>query len=278
VNARKLAAALALLLPLACSGSDRDAGPSPAASANPTAAPSPSERAELVTLELSLVPKDDETLLAVRHRIAAPWHIYWTNPGESGLATRVRVAASGVEVGEPRFPGPDRFVASGGQISYGWAEEVIVFVPLTGIASEASVQVTSEWLACHESCIPGRSEASTRLAALAPDPSASLDPSVRAMLDRLPEPAGERLRASWSGMTLTVRASDSDAVLVELFPHAIEHVTLASQALVDATLILDYRVDAGATIPSDAAQGLVLVREGDRRHWLELDAGWPPYP
>src|SRR5688500_219418 len=38
------------------------------------------------------------------------WHVYWTNPGDSGRATSVKFQApAGVTVGELRYPVPIRF-------------------------------------------------------------------------------------------------------------------------------------------------------------------------
>src|SRR5690606_19196766 len=105
---------------LACTGREREvAATEPAADPQPEA---PSE-APLVTLELALV--DDQlreqlaarhdpssplvtadALLAVHHHIAAPWHIYWKNPGDSGLRTRLALDGAGFEAGPVIYPGP----------------------------------------------------------------------------------------------------------------------------------------------------------------------------
>ena len=44
---------------------------------------------KLVTVAAFLVSVEDKPHLAVEFTIAPKWHIYWENPGQSGLATEL---------------------------------------------------------------------------------------------------------------------------------------------------------------------------------------------
>ena len=56
-----------------------------------------------------------ETVHAVVElRVEEGWHIYWTNPGDSGLPTRLTFPEqTGLDFGPVQYPLPDRFVAPG---------------------------------------------------------------------------------------------------------------------------------------------------------------------
>ncbi|MCA9698990.1 MAG: hypothetical protein KC431_15805 [Myxococcales bacterium] len=244
------------------------------------------DRAALVTLELAWVgdeqarqlrermvpgaPAEGAALLAVRHRVVAPWHIYWRNPGDSGLRTRLDLELPPhLQAGEVLYPAPDHFVSEGGQHSYGWGEEVVLFVPVDA-KGEGTVTVHSRWLACHESCIPGDGSASIELPA--PGPIAD-DDALAPMLARLPEPAGERVAAEWlTGPILQLRAAAG--TLGEFFPYESDAPLLREQKLDEqGQLQLHYRIPTGADLPP--AQGLVAWTDGPQTRWIEIAAPWP---
>ncbi len=262
-----------------------EAGPEPAREPSVRvgleAARVPEAIARPVLDELGL--RDVAELIAVRHRIDPHWHIYWRNPGETGLPTRLSVKTEGVEPGEVLFPAPERFVAEGGQVSFGWDNEVVLFVPLKSPASALTIE--SRWLACKESCVPGRSEA-TLAAGEAAD-----DPSLRAMLDRLPRPIGERLlEPTWqregSTLTLTAKlAGASASAPIDFFPYATDPALF----FLDHTLQPDTQQirlrwrTGGVELPApvqgsggpSGPQGVLAWTEGDRTRYFELALPWP---
>jgi DsbC/DsbD-like thiol-disulfide interchange protein len=245
-------------------------------------------RRQLVNLELALVSDEArerlaerlagaetlagaEALLAVHHRIDDGWHIYWRNPGETGLRTRLEIVATRLEVGAVLYPGPERFAALGGQVSYGWKHDAVLFVPLRGVGdADATIEVRSRYLACAESCIPGDAELSVSLAQL----PVRDDEIIRAMLERLPEPAGDRLSAAWSGNVLTLRPNPEAGEplqLLEFFPYAIDDAIFDRQQPGDGSLELHYRL--GAATP-EGAQGVVRASVDGHERWLELAVPW----
>ncbi|MFO7567369.1 MAG: protein-disulfide reductase DsbD family protein [Enhygromyxa sp.] len=274
---------LAIALLSACTGRERDPAatePKPVVESQPKAPEAP-----LVTVELGLVGDElrealaarlgpdsplvgAEALLAVHHRIAAPWHIYWKNPGDSGLRTRLSLELVGGESGPALYPGPNRFVAAGGQVSYGWERDAVLFVPLSQLGEDARVELRSDWLACHESCIPGHSKVEAVIASL----ERREDEITRAMIDRVPAPTGERLRASWSDRRLRVEPSDGGRV-IEFFPYAHDQASLAASEQSDAVLELDYRLTGSP--PAEQGQGVLTLELGGETHWLELAVPWP---
>ncbi len=254
--------------------------PSPA-DAKPEPVP---ERGPLVTIELSLV--DDaareqlaarlgpesavaqaDLLLAVSHRIEDGWHIYWKNPGESGLRTQLDVTATNASASEVLFPGPDRFEAAGA-VTYGWGHEAVLFVPLDAVGDGARVDLHSRWLACAESCIPGE----TKLSGTVADLPRRSDAVVQAMLERVPEPAGPLVGAAWQDGALQLRPSAPGLTLTELYPYASDTAMLGQQVRNDGALELHYRFTGPP--PADA-QGVLLAEQDGKPRWLELAVPWP---
>jgi len=109
--------------------------------------------APLVTASLVRAKVEGETWVGVHYRIAAGWHIYWENPGQSGLATSATL--EGADVRGPVFPGPERFVLPGGIVNNGYEHDAtLLFRVLDG----ESVHVSTRWLVCREECTPGSAE------------------------------------------------------------------------------------------------------------------------
>jgi thiol:disulfide interchange protein/DsbC/DsbD-like thiol-disulfide interchange protein len=132
----------------------------PPASAMSTGAPdegNPRVETEL-RVDVSQVKPGDAFRVAVHFRMDPGWHIYWKNPGDSGLSTEVSWDTPGVTVGELRWPFPSTFRTPDGFIvSYGYGEEVILFAE-----ARASEQATGsltlsaavDALVCEQRCIP----------------------------------------------------------------------------------------------------------------------------
>jgi len=100
------------------------------------------------------------------------WHIYWKNPGDSGLPTTFKWETNGspVEV-EALFPTPARITLSESQstsekgtqfINYGYEGKTVFFfkllIPDNTTHSQIKLTCKASWLACKEECIPGSKE------------------------------------------------------------------------------------------------------------------------
>jgi thiol:disulfide interchange protein DsbD len=90
------------------------------------------------------------------------WHIYWRNPGESGLATRLDWEIAGASVGPIRWPAPQVFSEQDGLLTtYGYSGRVLLTNRARfaeGTRGEREVRVEADFLVCEVQCIPGRIE------------------------------------------------------------------------------------------------------------------------
>jgi thiol:disulfide interchange protein len=98
--------------------------------------------------------------------IAEGWHIYATDPGDIGKPTQIDLQLPpGFTAGEPHWPPAQKFEESGFKTN-GYAQRVVVSYQIT-VPSTASgsvpITVKASWLACHDSCRPGKAEATVVL-------------------------------------------------------------------------------------------------------------------
>ncbi|MDA3963771.1 MAG: protein-disulfide reductase DsbD family protein [Planctomycetota bacterium] len=126
---------------------------------------------EQVTAELHLsksqVVPGGSLVAAVHLRMAPGWHVYWRNPGDSGLPTNVTWGLPpGFTAGELRWPTPQRF-EQGGLVSFGYGNELwlttVIQVPDQTAQEPVTISANLRWLACLEACVPGSAALSAPL-------------------------------------------------------------------------------------------------------------------
>lgn len=117
--------------------------------------PSPLVKAELL-LDAADLQSGDVAWAAVRYTIPEQWHIYWKNPGDSGIPTTMKwTTPEGITAGDIQWPAPQR-QPLGDMVNYGYSHEVVLPVPLN-ISADAvggPITVKTDWLVCHDICIP----------------------------------------------------------------------------------------------------------------------------
>ncbi|CAM3272200.1 thiol:disulfide interchange protein [Corallococcus sp. ZKHCc1 1396] len=113
-----------------------------------------------LVLDATQVKAGGELRVGVRLTLDPDWHVYWKNPGDSGLATDVSWDAPGVTVGELRWPFPQTFRTPDGFITtHGYHDQVLLFAPAR--VSEAAtgtltVSAAVDALVCKVHCIPAQ--------------------------------------------------------------------------------------------------------------------------
>lgn len=93
--------------------------------------------------------------------LADGWHIYWRNPGDSGMPTTVKLTApDGFEVGPTRYPLPVLFEQPGELRGIGYRKQTMLIARLKAPADlkpgqSISLKAAAEWLSCEKMCLPG---------------------------------------------------------------------------------------------------------------------------
>lgn len=222
--------------------------------------------------------------VGLRYAVEPGWHIYWENPGDSGLATSVELKPDpGLAAGPLRWPGPERFDLPGGIANFGYEGEVVLLSELRPRAQlrageRARVGWSTTWLACREVCVRGSAEGSLELpvgSAASSRRSALLDP----WLARLPVPAANLgTGESWAG---TATAPErvifvKGATAAHFFPSRTLQEALPATRVepghegVTLTLTVD-----PARLPADA-RGVLKVERAEGPAWIEVQIPTPP--
>src|SRR4051794_3025095 len=83
-------------------------------------------RAKLLA-DVSAIQPGQPFTVGVLLTIEPGWHVYWKNPGDSGLSTSAKwTLPEGFKAGDLQFPVPTRFDLEGGLVNYGYHDEVML--------------------------------------------------------------------------------------------------------------------------------------------------------
>ncbi len=99
------------------------------------------------------------------------WHVYWLNPGDSGLPTTVAwKVPEGFKVVAMEYPAPVQFDQAGGVVGYGYRDSVLLIAKVTAPAdlkpgTKIQISATASWLVCKDLCLPGKAKLSLELPA-----------------------------------------------------------------------------------------------------------------
>jgi thiol:disulfide interchange protein DsbD len=149
-----------------------------------------------IASEYSHVPKEGEFWLGVFFEIEDDWHLYWRNPGDSGLPPYIDwELPSGLRVEEPLWPAPERIQVAH-LTNYGYEKELLLPVRAeyegpTGVSS-ITVAANIDFLVCKEDCLPGEARVEIVLPVAAVDSSplpSALSLRIHQALNNLPIPS-----------------------------------------------------------------------------------------
>jgi thiol:disulfide interchange protein len=103
--------------------------------------------------------------VALQLTITPGWHVYWQNPGDSGMATTLALTPhESLSFGEISWPTPTRYRTSG-LSNYGYSTQVVLPVMVTPKVdiNAATINAKASWLVCRDICIPESAELSLSL-------------------------------------------------------------------------------------------------------------------
>jgi thiol:disulfide interchange protein DsbD len=164
------------------------------------------------------------------------WHIYWTNPGDSGEPPEIKwQLPPGYQAGSLNWPIPQR-IEDHSLVDYGYQNEVLLpaaFRPPSHLGDGASVQLgaTVHWLVCREICIPGHADLTLALplgkaADAHPSATHSLFAKTRAALPQ-PAPKAWKVTASlqdhWFVLNVDTAERETGGTFFPLKPNQIEN-------------------------------------------------------
>jgi Thiol:disulfide interchange protein DsbD, N-terminal len=107
--------------------------------------------------------------LGVQLKIDPGWHVYWKNPGDAGLPTKVKFTVpDGFTVGPLQYPTPQRLDQAGNILALAYENSVLLLAKVTSPANlpmdfHGEFQAAISWLVCSQVCLPGKATASVGL-------------------------------------------------------------------------------------------------------------------
>lgn len=195
---------------------------------------SPHARAAML-VEVARAAPGRSFLAAVEISTDPHWHVYWRNPGDSGVPTKIAwQAPKGWRVEPLEWPVPIRF-APGGIAAYGYEGKTLFLARVTPSKTPGTLTAKASWLVCSDACIQGAATVRAKVALASTAVAGASGARLRAAQASLPSPAaGWSLRATTGlkGVTLVAKPPEGTrAKTLEFFPEESGVIDHAKPAL-----------------------------------------------
>ncbi len=235
--------------------------------------------AELVSENTTLTAGDN--WVGLRIRPEAGWHVYWRNPGDSGLPTKLawQNLPAGAQAGELQWPYP-REHRLGGLVNYGYGENTLLPLLLTlPTGAGGPLMAKASWLVCADICIPGKADLvldrPMYVGAASADPArAALFAKTRAELPRTAD-FPTRFQIDKSELRLATGPIPGDSQTLAFFPYApnlIAYAGAPSQQFDGRAARLSRPLSSYFVEAPQRVEGVLLVGEGPVARAFEITA------
>jgi len=188
----------------------------------------------------SIAPGESFTV-GVKLTMTPGWHVYWINPGDTGLPTKVKwTLPQGFQAGELQYPTPRRFEMTGGIIAFGYEDEVMLLATVTAPknlqqGTDVKIGADTRWLVCDpEQCIPGEAKNEISLALTSSKPQSANDAEFakwRQMIPQKSEDAKCQLQIDAPGGQIKSAAGTITVDWKEKMPQRVEWFPIAPDQL-----------------------------------------------
>ena len=174
--------------------------------------------------------------IGLRFDLDPGWHIYWTNPGDSGEPPKVTwLLPTGFAASDLQFPAPQR-ISDHSLMDYGYQGSVMLLAKLTSAkapSKQAEIGADVRYLVCREVCLPGRDHVSLTLPTAAGGQGAVDSAEIQAAKEHLPQPLPHGVQISGTssndGFSLRVTSKNPE------FANASDFIPADEQVIENAT-------------------------------------------
>ena len=238
---------------------------------------------------VSTINPGEPFTLGVLLNLKPGWHVYWTNPGDSGLPTRVQwFLPPGFTASELRFPVPERIDLPGGIVIFGYTDQVMLTAtitppvtrPVTPSAESAAAPTAFDiaakvsWLCCSEDCVPGKTTLNIELTAGDKSVPANT-PLFEQWQTRLPIPAPTPATplvlsdpSPHTQVMTTRRITDPKAIIPGAVDGLLLTVGTPRLTATGTTIPLNAQILKGQTVTAKSVPILVTWADPDGNHRL----------
>ncbi len=235
---------------------------------------SPVRRIEVFVVESG---EPDSVTVGFHVELEHDWHLYWTNPGDAGLAPAVNwTLPDGFTAGPLRHPVPRKTVEDG-LVSYTHPSEVLLLceiVPGPNHRPEEPWEAAAvfEWMACHESCVTGETAVGFAFPP-SPEEAARGKAIYEKFASRFPKPLSEaglvagQGRAEWTGEAWLVEiplTGDGAAGAEDFLVAPQENFVIdnAAARCRDGKIVVPLHPSGGPGSPPPAVVGGIVILDG----------------
>lgn len=244
--------------------------------------PVQTERAtsRLVSLNDGFVP-GQINWIAFYQQLSDDWHVYWRNPGDSGLPLELAwTLPEGFEAGETIYPQPHR-LALGPLVNFGHEGAPVFLVPVdvpadAPLGTDVTLTAEARYLICFDVCVPETATVSMTAPVVA---AASFEPEFGGLVEDalavrpVPAPFGGRYYDAGAGPVLVLSDALTDPEFYPGKPNLIEPAGRQAVTRDGQTTTIGF--DAGFAYEDEAPealQGLLVAGEKDARRSYLVDA------
>ncbi len=215
--------------------------------------------------------------LGILLQIDPDWHIYWSNPGDSGMATRVKLdLPPGFTAGPVQYPIPTFLRLPGDIINYAYQNRVMLIVPVTPPdsfngpdPSDLNFAAKIDWLVCKDVCLPGSMQIGLRVPVSNASPNVAQDGSQDLFFQwtqRLPRPQDQAniqtIKTELSPTLATVRIHWKNLPAdIQLFPALVNGFDVGNATITTTArdTVATYPLSSPAKSPLPARLDAVLT-------------------
>lgn len=228
--------------------------------------------------ESQSVTGGETILVATEVKMAKDWHVYWKNPGDSGLPVQIEWdLPEGFKIGEIQWPTPDK-ISYDILVNYGYYNTLVLLQDL--ITPEnlpdgpINIRGTVNVLVCNEICIPESSEVSltlnspdaipTNLTAYFDQAKSKIPPTINGVFEYYEDQGDLVVSVTPEDQTIL---SGVSADVLEFFPEQwgiLHHVAEPSVTMDGATVTIRHQRGDQALDQYDAISGLFVIKAEEK--------------
>lgn len=238
---------------------------------------------EIIPEQTHNIKAGESITLATVVNLAPEWHVYWINPGDSGLPVRITwTAPEGVTIDPIQWPAPDK-ISYDILANYGYYDTVKLLqkIHISSEYKNEPIHLTAsvEMLVCKEICIPESDTVSITLN----DPSATIQnnaATIQNAKNNLPKPFSGSVTYSEENEKLHLHINTNDKALntdnLDFFPYewgVIKYTSTPQLSQKDGKTTISHDRDDRDLSELESLKGLIIIKgEKGRNKGFEITA------
>ncbi len=228
--------------------------------------------------EQNFITPDSQITVAIEITLAPDWHVYWENPGDSGLPAMIEwEAPEGFEFSDISWPVPSK-ISYGILSSYGYYDKVMLLqtlkIPETLPKGTITLNTAIDMLVCNEICIPEKHRISIELNN-AGDPNIDNSEYIKSAQSKLPKEIEGDFKYFEENNILNISLKLQDISILDgvskddisFFPidwDVINNVAEPSVKIENNQITISHERGGKDLTKVSSLPGLLIIKEGER--------------